>query len=116
MPYRSDKAVSYKYNATMIEDGKKVIILAFPYVMNIVDVSGVTLSGRVFATAPSKRTQDVMIERSNSEKSLVIQAGQSIIMKQNVDQDEVLKLTRKVISTWWTSCYILRPRYLCYPY
>lgn len=29
MPYESDKAVPYKYNDTMLEDGKKVHILPF---------------------------------------------------------------------------------------
>lgn len=41
MPYESDKVVPYKYNPTMVEDGKDVHIPAFPSVVNIVDVSGV---------------------------------------------------------------------------
>ncbi|XP_050890649.1 uncharacterized protein LOC127096071 [Lathyrus oleraceus] len=65
MPYQSDKVVHYKYNATMIEDDKEVTITAFPFVVNI------------------------------ANKTPVVQAGQSSIVNQNVDQDEVLKLIMK---------------------
>lgn len=41
-PYESDKAMPYKYNATMVEDDKEVSIHVFPFVVNITDVSGVT--------------------------------------------------------------------------
>lgn len=48
-PYESDKVIPYKYNATMLEDGKEVHIPFFSSVVNIVDVSGMTRNGRVFA-------------------------------------------------------------------
>ncbi|KAI5431757.1 hypothetical protein KIW84_035795 [Lathyrus oleraceus] len=41
-PYESDKVVPYKYNATMVEDDKEVPIHAFSFVVNIIDVSGVS--------------------------------------------------------------------------
>lgn len=41
-PYESDKAIPYKYNATMIKDNKQVHIPAFPSIVNIANVSGVT--------------------------------------------------------------------------
>ncbi|XP_050889160.1 uncharacterized protein LOC127094363 [Lathyrus oleraceus] len=62
-PYESDKAVPYKYNATMVEYVKEVPILTFPSVVNIVDVSGVTRSGRISVAAAPKRTKDVVIEK-----------------------------------------------------
>lgn len=94
-PYESDKDVPYKYNATIVEDGKEVHIPAFPSVVNIANVSGVTQSGRIFVVAAPKRTEDVVIEKSSQEKTLVIHAGQSSIVNKNVDQDGVLKLIKK---------------------
>ncbi|KAI5419133.1 hypothetical protein KIW84_043359 [Lathyrus oleraceus] len=79
----------------MVEDGKEVLIPTFPSVMNIADVSGVTRSGRIFVVVVPTRTEDVVIEKSSQEKTPVIQVGQSSIVNQNVDQDEVLKLIKK---------------------
>src|SRR3954465_2912862 len=45
VPYESSKAMPYKYNATFIENGKEIPLLS---VVNIVDASRVTRSGRVF--------------------------------------------------------------------
>ncbi|XP_050877328.1 uncharacterized protein LOC127081085 [Lathyrus oleraceus] len=94
-PYKFDKVVPYKYNATMVEEDKEVPIPAFPFVVNITDASGVARSGRIFATATPKRTEDVVIEKSILEKSFVVQADQASIVNQNADQDEVLKLIKK---------------------
>ena len=49
VPYKSDKVVPYKYNATILEDGVEVPIQPMPNVGNIVETSRVTRSGRVFA-------------------------------------------------------------------
>ncbi|KAI5385363.1 hypothetical protein KIW84_072096 [Lathyrus oleraceus] len=51
VPYVSDKAVPYCYNAVMLEDGKEVS-LPSTSVVSISDVSGVTRSVRVFSTQP----------------------------------------------------------------
>ena len=61
MPYESNKVVPYKYNATMMEVGKEVLIPSFQSVVNIIDVSGVTRSGRVFVVVAPKRTEDVVV-------------------------------------------------------
>lgn len=82
-PYEYDKFVPYKYNTTMIEDGKEMLIPALLSIVNIVDVSGVTRNGRVFAVAASKRTEDMVIEKSNTEKTLVVQARKSSIVNRN---------------------------------
>ena len=55
VPYNSDQAVPYKYNATMFENGVEVPIPTRPSFVNIADVSRVTRSGRVFAAVPLKR-------------------------------------------------------------
>ena len=47
--YKSDKVVSYKYNATILEDGVEVPIQPMPDVGNIAETSRVTRNGRVFA-------------------------------------------------------------------
>ena len=39
IPYKSDKAVPYKYNATILEDGVEVPIQPMPDVGNIVEKS-----------------------------------------------------------------------------
>lgn len=85
-PYDSDKVVPYKYNSTMVENGKEFPIPSFSSVVSIVDVCGVTRSGRMFVVAAPKRTEDVMVEKSTSEKNPVIQADQSSILNHNVDQ------------------------------
>lgn len=59
--YEYDKDVSYKYKATMLEDGKEVPIPSFSSVVNIANVSGGTRSGRVFAAAGPKRIEDVVV-------------------------------------------------------
>ncbi|XP_050895914.1 uncharacterized protein LOC127102604 [Lathyrus oleraceus] len=76
-PYESDKVVPYKYNATMVEDDKMVLIPSFSSIVNIAD-----------------RTKDVVIEKSNQEKTIVTRTIKSSSVNQNVDQDEVLKLIK----------------------
>lgn len=58
VPYQSDKVAPYKYQSIMIKDGKEVPIPSMPFVINIVDVSEVTKSGRVFATLPPRNVED----------------------------------------------------------
>ena len=84
------KTPIHKYNAAMIEDGLEV---PFPFV-NIVDVSRVTRSGRVFASTPPRRTEDVIVGKTQVEIP-VEQVGQSSGTNQKVDNDEVLKLIKK---------------------
>lgn len=44
-PCEFDIVVPYKYNATILEDGKEVPIPSLSSVVNIVDLSGVSRSG-----------------------------------------------------------------------
>lgn len=94
-PYESDKVVPYKYNDTMVEGGKDMHIPTLLSVVNIVYVSGVTRSGRVFTAAAPNRTEDVVIEKSTQAKTLVMQTGQSSSVNPSFDQDEVLRLIKK---------------------
>ncbi|KAI5436705.1 hypothetical protein KIW84_022997 [Lathyrus oleraceus] len=56
IPYSSEKAVPYRYNAVALENGKEVS-LPSSSVVNIADISGLTRSGRVFS-APLKPQAD----------------------------------------------------------
>lgn len=49
-PYASQKVVPYKYEATILEDGKEVPLFTFPAVSNIAGGSQVLRSGRVLPT------------------------------------------------------------------
>ncbi|MCI55139.1 hypothetical protein A2U01_0076389, partial [Trifolium medium] len=55
MPYTSNRAVPYKYNATMIENGREVPIPPLPTVVNIAEESRVMRSGRVVPAMSSKK-------------------------------------------------------------
>ncbi|XP_050877408.1 uncharacterized protein LOC127081170 [Lathyrus oleraceus] len=59
MPYTSDKAVPYRYAATIIENGKEVEIKTLASVTNIAANSRMTRSGRVFAppVIPSRNVE-----------------------------------------------------------
>lgn len=50
--YESDKVVPWRYNATMLEDGKEVMIEATQSAKNIADVSDMTRNGRMFSPTP----------------------------------------------------------------
>ncbi|KAI5444170.1 hypothetical protein KIW84_012694 [Lathyrus oleraceus] len=84
VPYVSDKVVPYRYNAVMLKDGKEV---PFPltFVVSILDVSGVTHSGRVFSAQP-KSHEDIV------KRTVVNPADPSGILKE--DGDEMLRLIK----------------------
>ncbi|XP_050909412.1 uncharacterized protein LOC127123212 [Lathyrus oleraceus] len=88
IPYQSDKAFPYKYNATMIDNGKDVPLSS---IVNVVNVSRVTGSGRIFA----KRTEDVAAGKQAHVEFPFEPVGQSDNMNPKSDDDEVLKLIRK---------------------
>ncbi|KAI5430105.1 hypothetical protein KIW84_034613 [Lathyrus oleraceus] len=115
VPYSSDKAVPYRYNAVALEDGKEVP-LPSTSVVNIADVNGLTRSCRVFSAPPKPqadtRRADVVdyAERpvgnaviasnpalvANKPASVVrtpVSAGQGGTMKE--DCDEMLRLIKR---------------------
>ncbi|MCI40155.1 hypothetical protein A2U01_0061387, partial [Trifolium medium] len=47
VPYVSEKAIPYKYNATMLQDGKEVPISPLSSVVSIADSSKLLRSGRI---------------------------------------------------------------------
>lgn len=74
-PYESDKVVHYKYNATMLEDGKEVYIPSFSSIVNIADLSGVSRSGQVLAYAAPKRIEDTSVGKQTQVETLIVQSG-----------------------------------------
>lgn len=94
-PYESDRVVPYKYNAIMLEDGKEVLIPSLSSVVNIIDVSGVTRSGRVFASATPKIIQDTSVSKQARVETPVVQSSQSSGMNHKSDHNEVLKLIKR---------------------
>lgn len=95
-PYQSDKVVPYKYQASMITDGKDILIPSMSFVINIADVSGVTRSGRVFTMVPPKNVEASVGKKMKVEVSTVNNkpnvVGGSSGDNINSKFDEVLRL------------------------
>src|SRR4051812_33682914 len=102
VPYDSDKAVPYNYNATMIKNGQEVPIPTLSSVINIADVSRVTRSGRVYTplpsnqpVAPATRKNPVDTPVGNPVETPIsnpnTDVGQSSGTNVNPDFDEILK-------------------------
>ncbi|KAI5421443.1 hypothetical protein KIW84_045031 [Lathyrus oleraceus] len=107
VPYSSEKAVPYRYNAVAVENGKEVS-LPSSSVVNIADVSGLTRSGRVFSAPPKPQTND-SVERlignavSTPNPALVVKPSSTLKIPASVgpsgnmkeDCDEMLKLIKR---------------------
>ncbi|GAU10369.1 hypothetical protein TSUD_420520, partial [Trifolium subterraneum] len=100
MPYISEKAIPYKYNATMIENGHEVPIPALPPSVNIAEVSSVTRSGRVFPSMVQKKSEDLVRKEVREEVRVLSPdlnkgKGQSSRTRPDSDFDEILELIKK---------------------
>ncbi|XP_050889519.1 uncharacterized protein LOC127094782 [Lathyrus oleraceus] len=97
--YQYDKAVLYKYQATMIKDGNEVPLPSMSSVDNIVDVSGVTRSRSVFATVPPRNVEASVGKKIQVEAPIVNNkldvVEESIGANINSKFDEVLTLIKK---------------------
>ncbi|KAI5411761.1 hypothetical protein KIW84_056725 [Lathyrus oleraceus] len=108
VPYSSDKAIPFRYNAVAVEGGKEVPLPSFS-VVNIADVSGLTCSGRVFSAPPKPQAVADSVERPvgnavNSpnptpvvKPSSVQKTPTSVGPSGNVNEDcdEILRLIKK---------------------
>ncbi|KAI5389777.1 hypothetical protein KIW84_075179 [Lathyrus oleraceus] len=109
VPYSSDKAIPFLYNAVVVEDGKEVP-LPSSSVVNIADVSGLTRSGRVFSAPLKPQARADCVERpgrnaanspnptpvakpSSVQKTPSSSVGPSGVV--NEDCDEMLRLIKK---------------------
>lgn len=113
-PYESGKVVPYKYNATMLEDGKEVIIPSLSSVVNISDIRSVTISGRVFSSVSSKRIEDTSVGKQAQMETTIVQSGQSSSVNHKSDHDEVLKLIKRSEFNMVDQLLHIRPKYLSY--
>lgn len=95
IPYSSDKVVSYKYNATMIENGQEIPFPIVDSVVSVVDIVKVTRSGRVFNSVFLKIVEDVSVGEKEEVPTVdpisvtPCQSGESSGLKAN-DADEVM--------------------------
>ncbi|KAI5402412.1 hypothetical protein KIW84_050141 [Lathyrus oleraceus] len=98
VPYSSEKVVPYRYNAVAIENGKEVS-LPSSSVVNIVDVSGLTRSGRVFSAPPKLQINADLVERPIGiiKPSSVLKTPTSVGSSGNEkeDCDEMLRLIKR---------------------
>ncbi|KAI5407420.1 hypothetical protein KIW84_053614 [Lathyrus oleraceus] len=108
VPYSSEKAIPFRYNAVAVEDGKEVT-LSSSSVVSIADVSGFTRSGRVFSAPTKPQAKADFVERpvGNAvispnpapvvKSSFVQKTPTSVGPSGNVNEDcdEMLKLIKK---------------------
>ncbi|KAI5397004.1 hypothetical protein KIW84_062998 [Lathyrus oleraceus] len=108
VPYSSDRAIPFRYNAVVVEDGKEVP-LPSPSVLNIADVSGLTRSGRVFSAPPKPQAvadpvarpvgnavnspNPAPVVKPSSVQKTLASVGPSGNLKE--DRDEMLRLIKK---------------------
>jgi len=96
VPYASEKAIPYKYNATMIEDGREVSVPPLPSMGNIVEDNRVLRNGCVIPVVfPKKVGAPVTEEAQAKDFSVVKDASQSTRADASSDFDEILKLIKK---------------------
>lgn len=94
LPHVSQKAIPYKYNATIVEDGHEIPIPPLPSVDSIVEDSRVLRNGRVIPTLfPKKASVPVPEPVLAKDPSTNKETGQS--SGTNSDLDEVLKMIKK---------------------
>ncbi|KAI5436382.1 hypothetical protein KIW84_022746 [Lathyrus oleraceus] len=100
IPYASDKAVPYQYNAIMLENGQEVPLPTTSSVVSIVDVTKVTRSGCVFWSVFPKNVEDISVNKKidvpviDSVSAPKCQSDESGGLKHN-DDDEVIRLIKK---------------------
>ncbi|KAI5393860.1 hypothetical protein KIW84_060817 [Lathyrus oleraceus] len=100
VPYSYDKAVSYQYNATMIEGGKEVPLPTTSFVVSIADVTKVAHIGRVFGpvfpkdkeeSVVGKKVEMPVVDLVGASKG---KSGECNDVKAN-DDDEVLQIIKR---------------------
>ncbi|XP_050898072.1 uncharacterized protein LOC127104970 [Lathyrus oleraceus] len=95
MPYNSDKAVPYRYAATIIENGKEVEIKTLASVTNIAANSRMTRSGRVFAppVIPSRNVEKDPVVVVPVTREAEGQTSNSTLAKETDELLRIIKLS-----------------------
>jgi len=90
VPYVSEKAIPYRYNATMIEDGREIPTPPLPSLGNIAEDNRVLRNGGVIpAAVPTKASVPV------TEVAPAKNVNQSSGTNTDSDLDEILKIIKK---------------------
>ncbi|XP_039685658.1 uncharacterized protein [Medicago truncatula] len=96
LPYASEKAIPYKYNATMIEEGREVPIPPLSSVDNIVEDSRVLRNGRVVPIVfPKKIDATINKEVRTKDAGIAKEVDQPNGAGTSAEFDEILKLIKK---------------------
>jgi len=96
MPYASERAIPYNYNATMLENGCEVPIPPLPSVVNIAEDSRMLRNGCVIPTLFPKKASTPVTEQVQAKDSSATQdVGQAGGAHTNADFEELLKLIKK---------------------
>ncbi|XP_039686891.1 uncharacterized protein [Medicago truncatula] len=96
LPYASEKAIPYKYNATMIEEGREVPIPPLSSVDNIVEDSRVLRNGRVVPIVfPKKIDATINKEVQTKDAGIAKEVDQPNGAGTSAEFDEILKLIKK---------------------
>lgn len=96
LPYASEKAIPYKYNATMIEEGREFPIPPLSSVDNIVEDSRVLRNGRVVPIVfPKKIGAPVNKEVRTEDAGIAKEVDQPNGAGTSTEFDEILKLIKK---------------------
>ncbi|KAI5407265.1 hypothetical protein KIW84_053500 [Lathyrus oleraceus] len=88
VPYAYDKAVSYQYNATMLENVQEVPLPMISSVISIDDVTKVTRSGRVFGLVFQKNMEDLSVNKKVD-----------VPVVESTDQEEEFNVVEQLLQT-----------------
>jgi len=96
MPYASEKAIPYNYNAMMLENRREVPIPFLPSVVNIAEDSRVLRNGRVIPALFPKKASTLITEQVQAKDlGATKDVGQASGAHTNADFEELLKLIKK---------------------
>jgi len=93
-PYVSQKAIPYKYECTILENGKEISLNPLASMDNIAESSQVLRSGRILPAVVQKKTSapvEEPVQERNSGKGKVVGQPSGIVYE---DSDEMLKLIK----------------------
>lgn len=78
--YESDKVVPCRYNTTVLEDGKEVMVKVAQSFENIADVIGMTRSGRMFTPTSPRKVDSVSASKKVHGKDPVMVNQEPVVV------------------------------------
>ncbi|KAI5389415.1 hypothetical protein KIW84_074894 [Lathyrus oleraceus] len=98
VPYVSDKAVPYQYNATMVKDGQEVPLPTTNPVVSIADVTKVTRSGRVFGPIFPKDVEDSTVGKKVEVPAVDSRVLEKAFVEHDVTVDQFDHIVANITS------------------